>query len=224
MSVFRLNLARLRGTVPIAKIVDAIRAYGAPPSRPYGVLAVSGESGSVSASVFYRAKQTTLQLIPEEGVVVPVVVEKAVPYRFRLFQRPKRIEVYDGSFNGLSRIEEFLSLSLGGGPKVDPIEIELGDFLVRMSSVVERFQLRRLKVKGYAPASYVKGTYDAVFDDSDRGLRFLADHGDGVTAATVSYSGENGRVTIGLTARACFSYSCSDEDESTVRDLLREIA
>jgi len=88
----------------------------------------------------------------------------------------------------------------------------------------EKFQLRSVRVSDYAHSSFMSGPYAPKFLDSQHGRDFLEEYAEAVTAAGVRFACPGGRATVSLTPKACFGFSCSEEDQPFVQALLRKLA
>ena len=86
-----------------------------------------------------------------------------------------------------------------------------------------KFQLRAVRASDYAANSYMIGTYAPKFMDTDHGLKFMEDYAEGLKSVQVRFAGPSARVTATLTPSACFGYSCDEDDQPEVQQVLRRL-
>ena len=83
--------------------------------------------------------------------------------------------------------------------------------------------MQSVRISDYAHTSFMAGGYSPSFLDTQHGRDFLDEHADHVLSAKVRFQGTSGRVSVTLSGKACFSYSCDEDDQSYVQNLLRAL-
>ena len=94
----------------------------------------------------------------------------------------------------------------------------------KLSKETQRFQLRAARISEYAHNSFMSGPYAPKFLDTQHGLDFMEGYADYITSASVRFAGQNGRINVTLSPKACFSYSCHEDDQTVAQTLLRKLA
>ncbi len=150
-------------------------------------------------------------------------VEKVTVYPFAIKPSTEVLEVYAGSSAGIEQVGLFLSGSLALPTVVDPIEVDIPSAIEKLARNTEKFQHRSIRVSEYAHNSYMSGPYAPKFLDSQHGVDFLDEYAEFVAAASVRFAGPTGRVNVKLSPKACFSYSCNEDDQPTVQSILRKL-
>ena len=223
MASSRLNIARIRGCPAPAAVIEALEDFGLPESGEYAVLNHSAGTGAVYATVVRRTQQTLQRLDSEAREVVAAPVEKATVLPFGVNPGKEVLEVYAGSASAIEQVGEFLSGGLALPAVIDPIELDILSAIEKLSGTTKHFQLRSARVSEYAHNSYMSGPYGPKFLDTVHGTDFLGEYAEYITAAAVRFAGPTGRATVTLSPKACFSFSCNEEDETAVQTILRSL-
>jgi len=223
MASFRLNVATIRGLPSTQKLLSAMKAFGMPPDEEFGVLSHAADRLSLTATIVHRSSQAIHQLDRARRNVISAPVERIVAYPLRVAPAKGRLEIYHGSPNGIERIHAFLSKHLSVPATIERIQLDVARAAEKLSGRVDHFQLRSVRLHAYSHNPYMIGRYSPRFLDTEHGLEFLAEHDEGVLAATVRFASKNGRVGATLTRNACFAYSCNEDDREGVQALLRRL-
>jgi hypothetical protein len=67
------------------------------------------------------------------------------------------------------------------------------------------------------------GPYSPKFQDTEHGKDFLEEYAEAVTSASIRFQGPHGKVTVGVSPKAAFSFSCNEEDPPAVKNILRTL-
>jgi hypothetical protein len=223
MASYRLNVARIQGCPPPAEMEKAMAAFGLPESEEFGVLNHSATDAAAFGTVVRKTRQAVQTLDEESGEVTSSAVEKVQVYPFGVRPEGEVLEVYAGSATGLDQLGVFFSSCLALPTVVEPIELDVLSGIEKLSKRTQRFQLRAARVSDYAHNSYMSGAYAPKFLDSEHGMAFLEEYADFVAAAQVRFAGPSGRVNVHLSPKACFRYSCQEDDQPTVQGILRKL-
>ncbi len=223
MATYKLNIATVRGCPPPEDVAAALEAFGLPEDDEFGVLEHSATAQGAFGTVVRKVQQSVQRLDAEARAVTAAAIEKVQVYPFGIYPRSGVLEVYAGSATSIEQIGAFLSGGLGLGTLVEALEIDLASALEKLADQTERFQLRSVRVAEYAHNSYMSGPYAPKFLDSEHGREFLEEYGEFVTAAAARFKTPNGRATVRLSPKACFGYSCPEDDRQVVRSILRKL-
>ena len=223
MASFRLNIARIRGCPPPEKLSAALAEFGLPDSEEFGVLNHSAGEKVVWATVIRKTTQAVPRLDAAARKVTSATVDRVTVYPFAVKPDAEVLEVYAGSAAGIEQVGLFLSGSLAVPAVVETIELDIASAVRKLASNADKFQLRSIRVSDYAHNSFMSGPYAPKFLDTEHGMDFLDEYAEFVTAAGVRFAGPTGRVNVGLSTRACFTYSCNEEDQPTVQSILRKL-
>ncbi|HUT01908.1 MAG TPA: hypothetical protein VM031_05605 [Phycisphaerae bacterium] len=221
MATYKLNIARIRGCPPPPALAEALEAFALPEDEEFGVLNHSATDRVVFGTVVRRIQQAVQRLDVEAREVTAAPVERVQVYPFGIRPRAETLEVYAGSASALEQMGLFLSGCLHLPTSVEAIELDIAPALRKLLESAERFQLRSLRVSDYAHNSYMAGPYAPKFLDTEHGMAFLEEYEEFVTAASVRFAAPTGRANARLTPKACFTYSCHEEDRPTVQSILR---
>jgi len=224
MATFRLNIARIRGCPAPAKIAAALKEYGLPDGEEFGVLNHSLAGEAVWATIIRRTTQAVQTLDPDSREVASAPIERVTVYPFALKPSVEALEVYAGSAAAIEQVGLFLAGSLALPTVTEPIELDIASAVGKLLRLTEKFQLRSVRISEYAHNSFMSGPYAPKFLDSEHGRDFLEEYAEFVTAATVRFAGPTGRVNVTLSGRACFGYSCNEDDQPAVQSILRKLA
>ncbi len=221
MATFKLNLARIKGCPPPQEVADRMEKFGLPKNEEFGVLNHSATSETAFATIVHRTIQP-IQIIDEETQEITTTsVEKATTYPFAVRPAKELLEIYGGPASGIELIGVFFASFLALPTVVQPIELDIPSAIDKLVKRTSKFQLRSVRVSDYAHSSYMAGPYAPKFLDTQHGRDFMGEYADYVLAANVRFQGDCGRVNVTLTPKACFSYSCQDDDQSAVQQILR---
>jgi hypothetical protein len=223
MATFRLNLARIRGCPPPRKLAEAMDAFGLPEAEEFGVLNQTATDQSALATIIRRSQSAVQRLDNRTREVTSVAVEKVTVYPFAVKPAGELLEVYAGSAAAIEQVGAFLSSCLGLATVVETIELDVASALQKLRKLSQHFVLRSARISEYAHNSYMSGPYAPKFLSGEHGMEFLSEYADFVAAAAVRFDGPGGRVSVTLTPKACFSFSCNDDDQPAVQTILRKL-
>jgi len=223
MASFKLNLATIRGCPPAKELAEAIAAYGLPENDEFGVLNHSATDEAVFATVVRKSHQTVQRLNNETGEVTAEAVEKVNVYPIGVRPKSEVLEIYAGPVGGIEQMGIFFGSCLALPTVTEAIALDIPGAVARLAKNTERFQLRSIRVSEYAHNSFMAGPYAPKFLDSQHGVDFLDEYVDFVTAASVRFQGPSGRVNVTLSTKACFGFSCNDDDQPAVQSILRKL-
>ncbi len=223
MASYRLNIARIRDCPPPKELAQAMQELALPEEEPFGVLNCTATDETCLATIIRRTQQAIQKLQPKTREITTAAVEKVTVYPLAV--RPDRdiLEIYAGAVSAIDQIGEFFASSLALPTLVEAIELDIPATIEKLASNVQKFQLRSIRISEYAHNSYMSGPYAPKFLDSQHGMDFLQEYVDYVKSATVRFQGPSGRINVTLTAKACFSFSCNEEDQPTAQATLRNI-
>ena len=224
MASFRLNIARIRGCPAPQDVAEAMESYGLPDGEEYAVLGVSATEKSVFGTLVRKTQQAVQRLDAKAREVTAEAVERVTVYPFGVRPDAEVLEIYAGSAGGIEQVGIFFAGALALPTVVEAIELDIPGAVDRLSKSTEKFQLRSVRVSEYAHNSFMSGPYSPKFLDSQHGQDFLAEYAEVVTAAGVRFACPGGRATVTLSAKACFGFSCSEEDQPFVQGRLRTLA
>jgi len=210
MATFKLNIARIRGCPPPAEVAEALDEFGLPETEEFGVLNHSAAGEAVWATIIRKTTQAVQTLDEAARDVTSAVVEKVTVYPFAVKPSTEVLEVYAGSAAAIEQV-------------VDAIELDIPSAIEKLARNTEKFQLRSIRVSEYAHNSFMSGPYAPKFLDSQHGVDFLDEYAEFVAAASVRFAGPTGRINVKLSPKACFSYSCNEDDQPTVQSILRKL-
>jgi len=224
MASFKLNIGRIRQCPAPEALGAAMEEFGLPDGEPFGVLNHSVTQSACFATIARRTQQTLQTLDASTQEVTSAMVEKVTVYPIAIFPRQGTLEIYAGSVTGIEQIAGFLGSSLALPTIVDPIDLDIPGAIEKLSGMCERFRLEGVRVRDYAHNSYMAGPYAPKFLDGQHGLDFLNQHIDDVVSARVAFFSETGKVSVTLSPKAAFAFSCNEDDESNVQSILRKLA
>jgi hypothetical protein len=223
MATHRLNLARIRNCPAPRKLAEALASFGLPEGGAFGVLNHSATDQSVVGTIIRRGQYAVPRLDDKTREITSVAVEKVAAYPFGIRPAAELLEVYAGSAKAIEHVAEFLSGPLALSTVVEAIDLDVPSAVEKLRKPAKDFRLKSLRVSEYAHDSYMSGPYAPKFTSTEHGLDFLKEYADFVTAASVRFDGPTGKVTVNLTPKACFGFSCADEDLPTVQGILRKL-
>ena len=224
MASFRLNIAKIQGCPSPKEIHEAMADYGLPKADEYGVLDCSVTETTVFGTIVRKVQQAVQRLDVEAKEVTAAAVEKVDVYPFGLRPDTETLEIYAGPASGIEQVGVFFSSCLALPTVTDSIEVDIPAAVDKLLESTEKFQLRTVRVSEYAHSSYMSGPYAPKFLDTEHGRDFMAEYVEYVTAAGVRFMAPSGRATVNLTQKACFRFSCGDDDQSFVQTILRKLA
>ena len=223
MATFKLNFARVQGCPAPAVVAKALEAFGLPESEEFGVLSHQASETTIFATIVRRTQQAVQKLDPQSKELTAAPVEKVTLYPFGIKPSTERLEVYAGTAAGIEQVGTFLSSCLALPTFVEGIELDIPDALDKLAANVKNFQLRSIRVSDYAHNSYMVGPYAPKFLDSEHAKDFLAEHIESVMSASVRFALPKGKVGLTLSPKACFSYSCNEDDQAAVQAVIRKL-
>jgi len=223
MASFKMNIARIKGCPSPKKVGELMGKFGLPPTEEYGVLNHQATDTTIFATIIRKTQQTVQRLNPETNELTSDVVERVTVYPFGIKPDTEQLEVYAGSAAAIEQVGAFLSNCLALPVVVEAIEIEVPDALEKLAKHTKNLQLRSLRVSEYAHNSFMIGPYTPKFLDSEHGKEFLDQYADFITTASVRFAGSKGKVTASLSKKACFGFSCHEDDVSVVKSILRKL-
>lgn len=223
MASFKLNLARIRNCPPPAKLAAAMKSYGLPESEEFGVLNFSSTDQSVTCTLLRKSQSAVQKFDKDSGELTSAMVEKAVIYPFAIKPVGEVLETYAGTFTGIEQVGAFLASALALNTVVETIELDVAEVVQKLAKSVQHAQLRSVRVTDFAHNSYMAGGYSPKFLSHEHGMEFLEEYAENVQSASVKFAGPGGKVTVSITPKACFSYSCNEEDVPAIQMILRKL-
>jgi len=223
MASFKLNIARIRGCSPPTEVVRAMEEFALPDNEEFGVLNCSATEQAALATIIRRTHQAVQRLDADAKEVTAEAVERITVYPLAVKPGIEVLEIYAGSAAGIEQVGQFFAGCLGFPTVTESIEVDIPSAIDRLMANTEKFQLRAMRVSDYSHNSFMVGPYAPKFLDTQHGLDFLAEHAETVASATVRFAAPSGRANVKLTARACFGFSCNEEDQPYVQSILRKL-
>ncbi|MFW6133440.1 MAG: hypothetical protein ACOC8F_06040 [Planctomycetota bacterium] len=223
MATFKLNVARVRGCPPPATVDEACEEFGLPDTEEFGVLHHTATDVTAFATIVRKTQTSIQRLDPDHREVTAEAVEKVTVYPFGVSPARELLEVYAGGAGAVEQVGVFLGSCLAFPAVVDPIELDVPVAVDTLLDSAKRARLAAVRVNEYAHNAYMSGPYAPKFLDTQHGRDFLAEYGEFVTAARVRFQASGGRVTVNITPKAALSYSCSEDDQVEVQNLLRRL-
>lgn len=223
MASFKLNIAQIRGCPSSQELSDALEEFALPDTEEFGVLNHSSSAGAVHATIIRKTHQAVQRFDPETREVSAVPIERAVAYPFTVSPAREVLEVYAGPAGAIAQIGTFFSSCLALPTIVDPIKLDVLSAIDKLDKLTERFQLRGIRITDYAHNSFMAGPYSPKFLDTLHGRDFAEEYADYITSASVRFAGPTGRINVTLNPKASFTYSCSEDDQSTAQAILRKL-
>ena len=224
MASYKLNLARIRGCPLLENVEKLLAEFGLPENEEYGVLQHAATDTALFATIVRKTNQAVQRLDPETQEVVSAAIEKVTVYPFCIRPESELLEVYAGSAASIDQVATFLASALALPTIVDNIELDVLSAADRLAEMTERFQLRAARISDYAHDSYMSGPYAPKFLDSQHGRDFVEEYIEYVKTANVRFKGPSGNVTVSISPKACFSFSCHEDDKGEILSLLRRLA
>ncbi len=223
MATYKINIATCRGLDKPAAMVKAMEEYGLAEGQEMGVLHASEAGNAAFGTLVRRTNLTVQRLDVKTRQVVSDQVEKVALIPFGAFPQAEQIEVYAGSAATIKEVEAFLAGALTMAVVVDAIELDVLASVQKLIKTVQKFQLRAARASDYAASSYMMGPYAPKFMDTEHGLKFLDEYAEGIKTVQVRFAAPAGRATATLSPNACFSFSCHENDQPHVQDVLRKL-
>ena len=223
MASFKLNIAEIKGCPSAAEVAKKLEAFGLPESEEFGVLNQSATSSTVFATIIRKSQTAVPRLDNETRELTSSPVERVTVYPFGIRPESNTLEIYSGSASSIEQVAAFLAGALALPVVVEPIEIDIAAALEKLAKETQKFQFRSARVSEYAHNSYMSGPYGPKFLDSEHGKDFLGEYSEFVVAASVKFAGPTGRVTVSLSPKACFGFSCNEDDQPQVQSILRKL-
>lgn len=223
MASFKLNIARIRGCPDAKKLSRLLEEFGLPESEEFGVLNHTATDDAVFATIVRKTQQAVQKLDTDAKEITTAPIEKVTVYPFGIRPGKEILEIYAGSATGIEQVGLFLASYLALPVVVDQIELDIASAIDKISAAAERFQLRAIRVSDYAHNSFMAGPYAPKFLDSEHGKDFLNEYVEHITSASVRFAGPTGRINVTLNPKACFAYSCSEDDQTVAQAMLRKL-
>jgi hypothetical protein len=223
MASFKLNVARIRGCPPAAELVSQMQEYGLPDSEEFGILTCSSAGDSAFGTLVRKTQQAVQRIDPETHEVATTSVERVTLYPFGIRPDSETLETYAGTASGCEQMGAFLSSCLALPIVVEGREIDLLDAVEKLSANANRFQLRSIRVSDYSANSFMIGPYAPKFIDTQHGLDFMQQYVESLSSVAVRFQAPNGRANATLSPKACFSFSCHEDDQAEVMSILRKL-
>ncbi len=223
MASFKLNVARIQGCPPAAKLGELMEKYGLPEHDEFGVLNHSVSGDAVFGTIVRKSRQAVQRLDPKTLEVTSQAVEKVTVYPFGLKPSTERLEVYAGSAAGIEQMGVFFGSCLGLPTVTEGVEMDVPAAVEKMLKTTQRCQLKMIRVTDFAHNSYMSGTYAPKFMDSQHAIEFLQEYADFVSSASLKFAAPTGRASVTITPKACFTYSCNEDDQPEVQSILRKL-
>ena len=224
MPSFKINFALCKGLAGPGEIVSAMEAFGFAESEEVGVLHAESAPGAAFGTIIRRTNLTFQKIDPATREVLTDQVEKVALLPFGAFPERGLLEVYEGSQTALKQVGEFFASALGMAVVTDEIPIDLLAAIEHLTKNTRAFQLKAARTGEYAANSYMMGPYAPKFADSDHGLNFLNQYEAALKTVQVRFAAANAKANITLRPNACFSYSCHEDDQAELQQLLRQVA
>ena len=223
MASFKLNMARIQGCPPPAKLAALMQKFGLPESEEFGVLEVNPTEHSLFGRIIRKSNQSIQKLEPETRELVSAQVEKVTVYPFGVRPEHEALEIYAGSAAGIEQLGAFFSSCLGLSTVVEEVEMDLVAAIDKLMKETPKFQLKGIRISDYSHNAYMTGPYAPKFLDSQHAQEFLTEYAEAVTTASVKFSAKNGKANVTLSPKACFGYSCHEDDQPEVQSILRKL-
>lgn len=223
MATFKINVANCRGLGPAEEIVEALTDFGLAESEEVGVLHAAAQMDNAFGTLVRRTQTTVQRIDAATHEVTQEKVDKVQLLPFGAFPAAERLEVYAGSFSGIEEVAAFLASAAGQAVSVDEIELDLLSAVDKVLDQTKRPQIRSARAGDYAANSYMIGPYAPKFMDNDHALTFLREYEPTLKNVQIRFAAESARASITLTPNACFSYSCAEDDQPAVQDILRQL-
>ena len=223
MASFKLNLARIQGCVPPAALAKLLEKFGLPDSEEFGILSFSATSESVFGTIVRKTNQALQKLDSQSKEVTSQAVEKVTLYPFGVSPASERLEIYAGSAMAIEQVGAFFSSCLALPTVTEHVELDIPSAIGKLMKTTQKFQLRGLRISDYSHNSYMTGPYAPKFLDGQHGQEFLEEYAEQVVSAGVKFAAPTGRANVTLTPKACFSFSCNEDDQPAVQSILRKL-
>lgn len=223
MASFKINFATCKGLGEPSVLAAAMEEYGLAETEEIGVLHASAAAGAAFGTLVRRTNLSVQKVNPESKEVTSSTVERISLIPFGAFTKHERLEVYAGSAASVEEVGTFFSGALAMSTVTERIELDLLSVVERLMKTAQKFQLRSVRVTDYAADSYMIGPYAPKFMDTDHGLKFLEQYAEALKSVQVRFAAPTGRGTATLTPNAAFSYSCNEDDQPAVQQMLREL-
>lgn len=223
MASFRFNVARIKGCPSPEEVAQAMEEFGLPETEEYGVLNYSVTDDTLFGTIIRKTQQAIQKLDAETREITAAPVEKVTVFPFAVKPAMEHLEIYAGGNTAIEQVGMFFSSCLAFATVTEAIEVDVVSALEKLQENTQRFQLVSIRVSDYAHNSYMIGPYIPKFIDSQHGLDFLNQYLEALQSATVRFAGPSGRVNVKITPNACFSFSCSEDDEPVVKSHLRKL-
>jgi hypothetical protein len=223
MASFKLNIARIQGCPPPAELAKLLEKFGLPDSEEFGVLNYSATAENVFGTIVRKTNQAVQRLDAESKEVTAQSVEKVTLYPFGVSPSTERLELYAGSAAGIEQAGAFFASCLALATVVEPIDLDIPAAIGKLMKSATKFQLKALRISDYSHNSYMTGAYAPKFLDSQHGQEFMEEYAEQMVSASVKFAAPTGRANVTLTPKACFGFSCNEDDQPAVQSILRKL-
>lgn len=216
-----MNFASCKGLEGPAEMVSALEEFGLAEGEDMGVLHATASPAAAFATMVRRTRLAVQQLDKGSREVLTASVERVTLIPFGAYAGKNRLEVYAGSATAIEQVGTLLSSGLSLAVVTEAVEFDVSAAVERLMKETQRFQLRAVRVSDYAANSYMIGPYAPKFMDTEHGLKFLEEYAEALKSVQVRFAGPTARCNVTLTPGACFSYSCAEDDQPAIQQILR---
>ena len=223
MASFRLNIARVKGCPPAKQVASLMEKFAMPESEEFGVLNQQASEQALFGTIVRKSQAAIQRIDPDSKEITSAPVEKVTVYSFGIKPATEQLEVYSGSASGIEQVGAFLSGCLALHTVVEAVELDVPAAIEKLAAETKNFQLRSIRVSDYAHNSYMMGPYAPKFLDSEHGKEFMEKYLEFIASAAVRFAMPKGKVTVNLSPKACFGYSCNEDDQAAVQAVLRKL-
>jgi len=223
MASYKLNVAKIQGCPPPPELGRALEEFALPAGEEFGVLNHAVAERAVYATIVRRTQQAVQAVDAEAREVTSRPVERVNVYPFAVRPGGEILEIYAGGAGGIEQVGLFFSSCLALPVVVEAVELDIPRAIDHLSRITERFRLVSIRVSEYAHNAYMSGVYAPKFLDTQHGVDFLDEYAEHTAGARVRFAAPSGRVNVNLRPRACFSFSCAEEDQAVVQSILLRI-
>ena len=223
MPTHQINFAQCRGLPAPKEIVAAMEEFGLAETEEVGVLHADVASGAAFGTLVRRTNVAVQKLNNKTREVFTENVERVTLIPFGLYPAGERMEVYAGSGSAIQELAAFLTSGLAMAVVTDEIELDMESAVEKLIKETKKFQLRAIRISDFAANSYMIGPYAPKFMDTEHGQKFLGENAEAVKNVQVRFAGPTGRASAKLTPEAAFGYSCPEDDQPIIQEILRKL-
>lgn len=221
MASYKINFASCKGLEEPTKMVSAMEEFGLAEGEEVGILHSSATSTAAFGTLVRRTNMAVQKIDEETREVLTASVERVNLIPFGTFANKSRLEVYAGSASSIEQVGTFLSSGLSLATVTEPIEFDVLTAVEKLMKSTQRFVLRAVRVTDYAANSYMIGPYAPKFMDTEHALKFMEEYAEALATVQVRFAGKAAKANVTLTPNACFSYSCAEDDQPEIQQILR---